>query len=59
MNETNFCYWLQGYFEITAHGNLSEAQINVIKEHLQTVFNKTTLLTVDSLSDLNKPTIIC
>jgi hypothetical protein len=43
MTPQNFCYWLQGYFELTNGSNLSEEQVNLIKEHLQLTFNKVTL----------------
>jgi len=42
MKATEFCYWLQGYFELDdAAGpgtRLSEAQVEVIKNHLALVF---------------------
>jgi len=43
MTSRDFCYWLQGYFEITALANSSAAQITVaqadmIKRHLSMVF---------------------
>ncbi len=62
MKETNFCYWLQGYFELTENKSMTEKQVKVIKEHLALVMNKTTLLSVDSIAgiDLSKATgIIC
>lgn len=47
MEPIEFCRWLQGYFEIReASGKdkeqLSQAQINLIEEHLRLVFNKVT-----------------
>lgn len=43
MNPTEFCYWLQGYFELR-EGNsaLTEGQTEIIKDHLQLVFKKDT-----------------
>ena len=43
MNANEFCYWLQGYFELN-HSNyeLNEQQVKVIKDHLKLVFNKVT-----------------
>lgn len=43
MTPENFCFWLQGYFEIdgTEEG-LNKTQAEVIREHLQLVFNKVT-----------------
>ena len=43
MKATEFCYWLQGYFELdqasTKPGNsLSDEQVEVIQRHLALVF---------------------
>jgi len=44
MTSRDFCYWLQGFFEITKHGNGEEAlrlnimQIDLIERHLALVF---------------------
>lgn len=42
MTPDNFCYWLQGFFEISNNGtnNLSQTQIEIIKDHLDLVMNK-------------------
>lgn len=54
MNTQDFCYWLQGYFELvmtpTKEG-LSPQQVEVIKEHLRLVFKKETVKTVPDLTD--------
>ena len=54
MNTQDFCYWLQGYFELamtpTKEG-LTPQQVEVIKEHLQLVFKKETVKTVPDLTD--------
>jgi hypothetical protein len=46
MTPENFCYWLQGYFEISrATGQplvVTDKEIKVIEEHLQLVFKKET-----------------
>lgn len=42
MTERDFCYWLQGYFEIAEPVTLTSQQVAVIKEHLQLVFHKVT-----------------
>ena len=42
MNAQDFCYWLQGYFEIAGNNSMTDEQVAVIKEHLQLVFNKVT-----------------
>jgi hypothetical protein len=38
----NFCYWLQGFFELAGTNNLTETQVEVIKDHLKLVFRKET-----------------
>jgi hypothetical protein len=39
MKPLDFCYWLQGYFEITGNsGTISAEQYRMIKEHLASVF---------------------
>ncbi len=42
MSEKNFCYWLQGFFEMTEADMLSKKQVLMIKEHLNLVFTKVT-----------------
>lgn len=42
MDQTAFCYWLQGFFEMTDADILSKKQVRMIKEHLQLVFEKRT-----------------
>lgn len=40
MTPQNFCYWLQGFFEIsgTTATTLNQEQIKMIKSHLRLVF---------------------
>ena len=41
MNSRDFCYWLQGFFEISTHdgkAGLSPTQTKTIKNHLDMVF---------------------
>lgn len=42
MTSRDFCYWLQGYFEVAEAGEdtvaLDDVQIGVIKKHLSLVF---------------------
>lgn len=38
MKPRDFCYWLQGYFEIHGGFELDHEQIKVIKNHLNLVF---------------------
>ena len=41
MNERDFCYWLNGFFDLSEeNSSLSEEQVKVIKDHLSLVFNK-------------------
>lgn len=42
MTPENFCYWLQGFFEINGAQSLDLAQTQVVKDHLALVFNKVT-----------------
>jgi hypothetical protein len=42
MTPENFCYWLQGLFEVGNPTELSKEQLDVVKEHLQLVFKKVT-----------------
>lgn len=38
MTSRDFCYWLQGYFEISGSGSLSVEQAEVVRRHLALVF---------------------
>lgn len=49
MNADQFCYWLQGFFEISGQKSISIEQTDVIKEHLQLVFDKVTTKTIPPL----------
>ena len=42
MNERDFCFWLKGFFEMTDAQELSEDQLQMVKEHLDLVFVKVT-----------------
>jgi len=43
MTHTEFCYWLQGFFELTPNlKTLDETQIKMIKQHLDLTFKKVT-----------------
>lgn len=42
MTPENFTYWLKGFFEISDAKKLDEKQIDIIKDHLNLVFNKVT-----------------
>lgn len=38
MNSRDFCYWLQGLFELNDPPNLDQRQTDLIKRHLAMVF---------------------
>ncbi len=42
MSPEQFCYWLGGYFEISDSKSLSPNQVQIIKAHLDLVFEKVT-----------------
>lgn len=42
MTPENFCYWLQGYFEISGGKALTKEQATIIIDHLKLVFEKKT-----------------
>lgn len=40
MTPRDFCYWLQGMFELTGAKNISRRQLTVIREHLDLVLKE-------------------
>lgn len=42
MDSNQFTYWLQGFFEIAEPRELNPKQVQMIKDHLDLVFNKVT-----------------
>ncbi len=38
MKSRDFCYWLQGLFELAEPGTLDEKQVQTIRNHLNMVF---------------------
>ena len=38
MTSRDFCFWLQGYFELSGDQAIDQGQSNVIKQHLSMVF---------------------
>lgn len=42
MTERDFAYWLQGFFEIANPEIMTKEQIQIIKDHLDLVFDKVT-----------------
>lgn len=42
MSADEFCLWLQGFFDLSESGALSEKQVEKIKSNLKLTFDKTT-----------------
>jgi len=42
MTPEQFCYWLQGYMEMSEAEKLDEKQVKIMKDHLALVFMKVT-----------------
>jgi len=38
MNPTEFCYWLRGFLEMAEPKDMNEAQMEMLKKHLDLVF---------------------
>jgi hypothetical protein len=38
MNSVDFCYWLQGFFELSELDTITPRQLEAIKQHLHLVF---------------------
>lgn len=38
MTSRDFCYWLQGFFEISGPTEVTQDQVQIIKRHLNLVF---------------------
>lgn len=38
MNTVDFCFWLQGFFEISGNTEINAKQAEIIKNHLNLVF---------------------
>lgn len=63
MNTIDFCFWLQGYFEISGKSEISKEQAEIIKNHLNLVFlheidplrETQTKTTVKSLNNAHSP----
>lgn len=54
MNSIDFCYWLQGHFELSESNQLTEKQVEIIKNHLNLVFKHEIDPLVESKSPLQK-----
>jgi len=61
MTPENFIYWLNGFFEISGCKNMSDNQVQIIKDHLKLVLQKKTpdLIINNRPFDLGRDTIIC
>jgi hypothetical protein len=38
MTSRDFCYWLQGFFEISGAHDINEEQVKCVQKHLNLVF---------------------
>lgn len=51
MTPENFAYWLKGFIEISETSTLNEKQTQIIKDHLDLVFNKVTPTYENTVND--------
>lgn len=58
MTPEQFTYWLQGFMEMTHTKDITPEQLEMIKEHLKTVFDKQTPR-ISDLVDLGPNPLIC
>lgn len=42
MSPENFCFWAQGFFELSGAKSIDEQQVQIFKDHLALVFDKKT-----------------
>lgn len=54
MTPEQFCYWLQGHLEMSGVTTLGEKEVQILKDHLDLVFQKKT---PEYWSDLNQQPI--
>jgi len=54
MTPENFCYWLQGFFELNQNGTVTEEQYKKILKHLELVFTKSEITHKKSIQDIIK-----
>ena len=38
MNSRDFCFWLQGFFEVSGQKDLNAHQVEIVRKHLDMVF---------------------
>jgi len=58
MTPENFIYWLNGFFEISGCKNMTDEQVQIIKDHLKLVLQKKTPDLITTRPDLiinNRP----
>lgn len=55
MTERDFYYWLQGFFELSGATELSEKQVQIIKEHMSLVSKKVTKTSMEPESSPDEP----
>ena len=63
MNSIDFCYWLQGYFEVSGNSEITQLQAEIIKNHLALAFKheidplreRQTKATAAELNNLHDP----
>jgi hypothetical protein len=62
MTPEQFCYWLQGYFEINQDlPTFGEKEITVVQGHLQKVFNQNQVVNrnVNKPMEINDGELLC
>lgn len=42
MSPIEFCYWLNGYIEMSGAESIDKAKMDILKDHLKLVFEKKT-----------------
>ena len=52
MNAVDFCFWLQGHFEISGSIAMTPEQVEIVKNHLSLVFKHE----IDPLRESETPT---
>jgi hypothetical protein len=55
MSPQDFCYWLQGFMEVSDPKSIDEKQLEVIKKHLALVFTNVTRDKADLQKLLERP----
>lgn len=54
MTSREFCYWLQGFFEISGTTNLTDEQAKTVQKHLNMVFKHEIDPSYSDSEELNK-----